>query len=58
MANEENLKQENPTTQYRSGREAVENGKKGGIASGKARRRKKTAQRHCQYATCAASQRC
>lgn len=41
MANEENLKQENPTTQYRSGREAVENGKKGGIASGKARRRKK-----------------
>lgn len=41
MANEENLKQGNPTTQYRSGREAVENGSKGGIASGKARRRKK-----------------
>lgn len=41
MANEENLKKGNPTTQYRSGREAVENGKKGGIASGKARRRKK-----------------
>lgn len=41
MANEENLKQGNPTTQYRSGREAVENGKKGDVASGKARRRKK-----------------
>lgn len=41
MANEENLKQGNPTTQYRSGREAVENGKKGGAASGRARRRKK-----------------
>jgi hypothetical protein len=41
VANEENLKQGNPTTQYRSGHEAVENGKKGGVASGRARRRKK-----------------
>lgn len=42
MANEKNLKRGNPPTQIRSGREAVENGKKGGIASGKSRRRKKT----------------
>lgn len=31
-------------TQFRSGEEAVENGRKGGIASGKARREKKTIQ--------------
>ncbi|MDE5763763.1 MAG: hypothetical protein K2I00_02210 [Ruminococcus sp.] len=30
----ENLKKGNPDTQFRSGREAVENGRKGGIASG------------------------
>lgn len=41
MANEENLKKGNPETQFRSGREAVENGKKGGIKSGEARRGKK-----------------
>ena len=31
-------------TQFRSGEEAVENGRKGGIASGKARQQKKTIQ--------------
>ena len=41
MANEKNLKN-GQSTQFRSGEEAVENGKKGGIASGKSRRRKKT----------------
>ena len=32
-------------TQFRSGEEAVENGRKGGIASGQARRKKKTIQK-------------
>ena len=32
-------------TQFRSGEEAVENGRKGGIASGQARREKKTIQK-------------
>lgn len=32
--NNENLKKGNPDTQFRSGREAVENGRKGGRASG------------------------
>ena len=41
MANLENLKKGNPETQFRSGREAVENGRKGGIASGEARRERK-----------------
>lgn len=36
-----NLKDGNPETQFKSGREAVENGKAGGIASGKARKEKK-----------------
>ena len=31
-------------TQFRSGEEAVENGRKGGIASGKARKQNKTIQ--------------
>ena len=44
MANEKNLKKGNPATQIRSGREAVERGKKGGKASGKSRREKKTIQ--------------
>lgn len=35
--NNENLKKGNPDTQFRSGREAVENGRKGGIASGVSR---------------------
>ena len=39
MANEENLK---PFKPGRSSEEAVKNGKKGGIASGQSRRRKKT----------------
>ena len=38
--NDENLKKGNPETQFRSGRQAVENGKKGGTASGKARKKK------------------
>lgn len=35
--NNENLKKGNPDTQFRSGREAVENGRKGGKASGVSR---------------------
>ena len=42
MANDENLKKGNPDTQFKSGREAVENGRKGGIASGKSKRLRKT----------------
>lgn len=38
MASTDNLKKGNPDTQFRSGREAVENGTKGGKASGKSRR--------------------
>lgn len=38
----ENLKRGNPETQFTSGREAAENGRKGGIASGIAKRKKKT----------------
>ena len=41
MANENNLKS-GKKTEFRSGEEAVENGRKGGIASGVSRRRKKT----------------
>lgn len=37
----DNLKKGNPETQFRSGRQAVENGRKGGIASAKAKREKK-----------------
>lgn len=37
----DNLKKGNPATQFRSGRQAVENGRKGGIASAKAKREKK-----------------
>lgn len=40
--NEKNLKKGNPPTQFRSGREAVENGQKGGIKSGEVRREQKT----------------
>lgn len=42
MANDQNLLHGNPDTQFRSGREAVENGQKGGIASGESRREKST----------------
>lgn len=40
--NEKNLKRGNPDTQFKSGREAAENGRKGGIASGIAKRKAKT----------------
>lgn len=42
MANEQNLKRGNPGTQFRSGREAVENGAKGGKKSGVSRGFRKT----------------
>jgi hypothetical protein len=38
----DNLLKGNPETQFKSGRQAVESGKKGGIASGKAKREKRT----------------
>lgn len=41
MANNENLLQGNPETQFESGPKAVESGRIGGIASGKAKREKK-----------------
>lgn len=41
MANEKNLKK-GVATQYRSGEEAARNGRKGGIASGESRRKRKT----------------
>lgn len=44
MSNANNLKN-GEATQFRSGEEAVENGRKGGIASGQARREKKTIQK-------------
>lgn len=37
-----NLKKGNPDTQFKSGREAVENGHKGGVASGVSKRARKT----------------
>lgn len=42
MANEQNLLKGNEHTQFQSGREAVEAGRKGGIASGEAKRAKKS----------------
>lgn len=41
MSNEQNLLKGNPDTQFTSGRSAVENGRKGGLASAKAKREKK-----------------
>lgn len=41
MSNEQNL-EKGIATQFKSGEEAVENGRKGGIASGEAKRRRKT----------------
>lgn len=38
-----NLKKGNPSTQFKSGRNAIENGRKGGIKSGEAKRQAKTA---------------
>ena len=43
MANVKNLKKGNPETQFKSGQNAVENGRKGGIASGETKRRKREA---------------
>lgn len=48
MANTDNLKRGNPDTQFRSGREAVENGRKGGIASGEAKRERANLKRQLQ----------
>lgn len=48
MANNENLKKGNPETQFKSGREAVENGRKGGKASGVAKRQKKSMEQSLQ----------
>ena len=41
MANTQNLKKGNPETQFESGQQAVESGRKGGIASGIAKRERK-----------------
>ena len=38
----DNLKKGNKKTEFKSGRKAAEAGRKGGIASGEAKRRKKT----------------
>ena len=38
MANLQNLLRGNPATQFKSGKQAVENGRKGGIRSGEVRR--------------------
>ena len=42
MANEQNLLRGNPESQFKSGREAAENGRKGGIKSGEAKRQRRT----------------
>ena len=42
MANEQNLLKGNEETQFKSGREAAEAGRKGGVASGKSKRAKKS----------------
>lgn len=49
MANEENLKN-GIKTQYRSGEEAARNGQKGGLNSGKSRRRKKAMKKRLEEA--------
>ena len=41
MANVNNLRKGNPDTQFKAGRQQVEIAKKGGIASGKAKRKRK-----------------
>ena len=41
MANNNNLRKGNPDTQFKSGQKAVESGRKGGIASGKSKRKRK-----------------
>ena len=42
MANNKNLKRGNPETQFKTGRKQVETARNGGIASGIAKRRKRT----------------
>ena len=42
MANEQNLMRGNPETQFKTGREQSEIARQGGIASGEAKRRRKT----------------
>lgn len=44
MANNGNLKKGNPDTEFKSGRKAVESGRKGGKKSGESKRAKKTFQ--------------
>lgn len=41
MSSKDNLLKGNPETQFKSGRSAAENGRKGGIAAGAARRKKR-----------------
>lgn len=41
MGSKDNLLKGNPETQFKSGRSAAENGRKGGIAAGAARRKKR-----------------
>ena len=48
MANEQNLKKGNPETQFKSGRSAVENGRKGGLATAANRRRKNAFRKYLQ----------
>jgi len=48
MANDENLKN-GVATQFKSGEQAASNGRKGGIASGKAKRQKNAARKTLEY---------
>ena len=50
MGNENNLLKGHEPTQFKSGREAVENGRKGGIASGEARRERANLRKMLQVA--------
>lgn len=46
--NKDNLKKGNPDTYFKSGREAVENGRKGGIRSGESKKEMKAAREMMQ----------
>lgn len=48
MGNENNLLKGHEPTQFKSGREAVENGRKGGIASGEAKRERANLKKQLQ----------
>ena len=50
MANAENLKK-GKATQFKSGKDAVENGRKAGVASGASRRRKRAMRQACHLYT-------